>query len=162
MATSNKDLEQRLGQLSAGLEKLSDRLDSKCEKVGVDLEKRIEEKVGNAALEYVNNIRTSIDHTIDSRFRTTWLLAGALMIILSAVGYFGIQSMVTKTLDDKVGRDTMAELEKFKSQARTAVLEIEKAQAVARSNPLIVLQTDFGAKSPYMGALMGAIYKVNP
>ena len=33
---------------------------------------------------------------------------------------------------------------------------------VARNNPLIVLQTDFGAKSPYMGALMGAIYRTNP
>jgi S-adenosylmethionine hydrolase len=162
MPASIKDLETRIAQLFQALEKLSEKLDSKCEKVGDELEERVDEKVRGAVLEQEHEVRKSIDQTIDSRFKTTWLFAGGVMTILSAVGYLGVQTMVTKTVEDKVGREAVSELETLKSQARASLVEIEKAKAVARGNPLIVLQTDFGSKSPYMGALMGAIYKVNP
>lgn len=116
---------------------------------GCDIEKRLSEKNKSSL--------TSIK-----------IMIGILSATISIFGFLGMQVFIQhavekgfteeikkrvqltekkalKTLDeaDKLYKDTYKKLGKFK-------------------NDLIVLQTDFGAESPYMGIIKGVIYHINP
>lgn len=162
MAKSLKDFEKQVESLSTSVETLSERLDDRLNKSVLELKATVVDTAKHEAFQVATEIRGTVDHTIDSRFKTTWMIAAVLITLFGAFGYFGLNSLVSKMVNEKIGNDAQRELERISREAKTALVEIQRAQLTARANPVIIIQTDVGPVGPYMGTLMGVIYNVNP
>jgi S-adenosylmethionine hydrolase len=146
-----RDLENKLHDLSCSVN---------------ELKKRLQDEVSQTAkmwvLEEMKRCGDSIDDKIEKRFKTAFIFAGSILIVLGGLGYLGLQTSLPRMVRQSVGTSTSTEIESIRKNAVNALGDIEKAQIAAKSNPLIVLQTDYGTKAPYMGTLMGVIYNINP
>jgi S-adenosylmethionine hydrolase len=137
------------------------RLESKLDDHSRNLDSRIASSVERSSLQQGSALTTSLDNRIDSRFRTAFLFAGVILAVLSASGFLGLRWFVNSAVEHKVGADTIAKLDRMKTDAICKVDEIEIARKACAA-PLIVLQTDYGTQSYYMGRLKGVIYSINP
>lgn len=115
-----------------------------------------------ATLEECQKAKDSIDEQIEKRFRSALILAGVLLAVLGSFGYLGLKTTLPQIVEKSLNTSVQKEIEILKNEANEALNAIRIAQRVAKANPLITLQTDFGNTSAYMGALMGVIYSINP
>ena len=106
----------------------------------------------------------SIDDTIDRRLRQSFVIAGIVLAALGAFGYFGLQASISQVILSHIDEKQFeGHIQKTRDQAAAQLESIRKLQEeTSRRTSVIVLQTDFGMKSAYMGALIGSIYSSNP
>lgn len=126
-----------------------------------------------AALSRAHEVANSVLDRIEKYFKVSFFVVAALLSVMAAVGYFGLQSLVATAVKDRFESTVVTalsqrtheaeqELERIKTEARSALDEIQTAKQAAAANPLIVVQTDYGSASSHMSALKGLIYDINP
>jgi len=88
------------------------------------------------------------------------VIAGIVLAALGAFGYFGLQASISQVILSHIDEKQFeGHIQKTRDQAAAQLESIRKLQEeTSRRTSLIVLQTDFGMKSAYMGALIGSIY----
>jgi hypothetical protein len=122
------------------------------------------DKVGRlAVLEEIKKCSGGLDNRIDKQFRTAGLFSAILLTLFGAFGYLGLQQTVPRIVQDSLGTSAKNELDRTRREAAAALADIQSLQKSAKGHSaLIVLQTDYGSKGPYMGTLMGVIHRINP
>ena len=138
------------------------RLATRMEKMASEFDQHAARTARLAALQEIQSISTSIDDRIDKRLRTALIFVSVLLALFSAMGYLGLQTTLPKVVEAALGTSAKQELEELRAYAASAVEEIRAAHDAVQSPALIVLLTDYGPEGPYMGALIGKIYQVNP
>jgi len=126
------------------------------------LDDKIKLSADYASLQQVHQLSASIQDRIERQFRNSFIVAGILLTILGGVGYFGMQGFVSSAIKERFDTNLLNELNGKKAEAEEALKSIHSAASAVQANQLIVLQTDYGSSSPYMGALKGKIYSINP
>jgi S-adenosylmethionine hydrolase len=124
----------------------------------------------HAALEKIRDVESSLDNRIHGRLRLAFAIPILMFAVFGTVGYFGLHYFVSNAVNEQIGNSTKKELEQskneieqLKQEANCAVAEIKEMRRRAKQDDgLIVLQTDYGSKDPYMATLKGAIYKFHP
>ena len=164
----NARLEKILNRLSQQ-QKILDKLNSNYSML------TSEWLISSAKAEAINQaqaIEDRISKKIANYFSTARLIGAFFTLVIGLLGYLGIQHAIetsvahgfSKTMEQRVSSiedDILA-----KSNAKLAAadkLYVNTHHKLGQvKNDLIVLQTDFGAGSSYMGELKGAIYHINP
>lgn len=144
-------------ELEADIVALKRQVDALSTSVADD----ITSAVKKAELECRNTFIESLDERIHTRFRTATLFAGLILAGFAVVGYIGLPSVIATVIRERIGTNAIKQIEDIRFVAHQELLHIQTIRR-ASSSPLIVLQTDFGNKSYYMGRLKGVIYSINP
>ncbi|MCH7921709.1 MAG: SAM-dependent chlorinase/fluorinase [Nitrospinae bacterium] len=149
-------------KLESEVQRLSENIDT----LGKHIRQETSNAVKTMVLEQIQKTTGIIDDRIDRRFQTAIRLIGLLLLIFGAfagvLGYLGIQQGIPSLVVRALGDKAVADFNKMRNEAEAALAEIKETQAVTRANRLIVIQTDYGTKSPYMASLVGVIYSENP
>lgn len=115
-----------------------------------------------AALQETQRNQDTLDDRIQKRIKVSVSLVGVVVVLLGALGYFGIRWNLAQVLEDEFSVAAKAEMDSTLLSLKTYRDEALAAREAILRDPLIVLQTDYGSDSPYMGTLMGVIYRINP
>lgn len=138
-------------------EKLSNqRLDEKLSDQRAYMDKCVAEQRERAV-----RTETLTDERIARHFKRNFGGALAVLTVMGLLGAFGLWSVLQGEIAERVGDGAVEDLNRMREQGAEALAGIEGLAADA-NDPLIVLQTDYGSRSPYMGALKGVIYSINP
>ncbi len=132
------------------------------------LESSAKSEAINQGREIEDRIRRDSEFAL-KRFQRNIMMFG---FILSMLGFLGAPIVIQKVIRDnfvmnidkhleKVKKETVDKADKLMEKARIHDADLNTKFADYK-NHLIVLQTDFGAESPYMGQIKGAIYRFNP
>jgi S-adenosylmethionine hydrolase len=133
------------------------RLSTLVEKIQEIIEHEASKAAHIASLEEIQKAKEAIDDRFDKRTRTALLFSGFIVTALGILGWLGLPLILQKYIDTSA----LDKINDAKQEATKALSEITYALNETKKNPLIVLLTDYGSKSAYMGALKGVIYGVN-
>ena len=145
--TESEKLKTDLHNLTETVQRISsevERTSAQCAKV--------------AALEEIQKVERTIEDRFDKRTKTAIMFVGLLATLFGLFSYFGLPLILKSMLTAA----TVESIEDAKLRATKALTEINVALSEVRKNRLIVLQTDYGSKSSYMGTLKGVINGINP
>ena len=177
-------LEQILYQLKRQDNMLS-TLDNKYDSLTNDwLKRSAKAEAINEGHRIEESLTNSFNRSLD-QIKITFAVVGMLIsVVIAILGWLGAEVFITKTVEHDLKNrindtvkdikqaakeDISANAEKVINQINVLLKkslnlheEVSKVHKALGKNDLIVLQTDFGAESPYMGRLKGAIYHINP
>ena len=103
-----------------------------------------------------------LSRQINTHLKNALLVAGAVLAVMAAAGYFGLNKLVTTWIDGEIGHTVKSKLDTIQAEAEQKLADISLAHQAAKASSLIAIQTDYGSKSGYMGGLLGIIHSANP
>ncbi len=117
-------------------------------------------------------LNEKIESTLNGIKFITAVFGLLVSTIIALLGFFGVEKFIERTIEHEFTakmeeRVVVVEKETSKKTGdllnKSIKLYSEAHDKVNQNkNHLIVLQTDYGSESPYMGVLKGAIYHINP
>lgn len=127
--------------------------------------------VSSAKAEAINHgreVENRLNEKNKSSLNSIKILIGLGTFFISFFGYFGMQAFIDHAVEKGFTEEIQKRVAKTERKTLNSLTEAEKLyKDIYRTlgkfkNDLVVLQTDYGARSPYMGVLKGVIYHVNP